>query len=52
MKVVVKQFRSFMWGGSRQAIEENLLGYKKILGDRAQIAEGIYLVVSIIGEYV
>ena len=52
MKVVVKQFRSFMWGGSRLAIEVNLLRDKKILGDRAQIAEGIFLVVSIIGEYV
>ena len=46
MKVVVKQFHSFMWGGSRQAIEKNLLGDKKFIGDRAQIAEGIFIVVS------
>ena len=31
MKVVVKQFSYFIWGGSRQAIEENMLGTKKIL---------------------
>ena len=49
MNVVVKEFRSFMLGGSRQAIEENLLRDKKFLGDRAQIAEGLFIVVSIIG---
>ena len=45
MKVVVKQFLSFMWGGSRQTIEENLLGDNKFHRDRAQIAEGIFTVV-------
>ena len=28
-----------MWGGSRQAIEENLLGDNIFLGDRGQVAK-------------
>ena len=35
-----------MLGGSRQAIEKNLLVDKNFLGDRAQIVEGIFIVVS------
>ena len=51
MKLVIKQFSSFMWGGSRQAIEENMLGDKKFLGDRVHIVKGGFTVVSIIVEY-
>ena len=52
MKVVGKQFRSFMWGTSRQAFEENMLGDKKILGDNVQLVEGGFTVVSISVEYI
>ena len=51
MKVLVKQFSSFMWEGSRPAIEENMLGDKNSLGDRVQVVEGGFTVVSIIVEY-
>ena len=40
------QFSSFMWGGSRQVIKENLLGNKDFLGDRVQVAECGFIVVS------
>ena len=40
-----------MQGGSRPVIEENLVGDKKFLGDRVQVAEGGFTVISIIVEY-
>ena len=40
-----------MWEGSRQAIEENVLGDKKFLGARVQVVEGGFTVDSIIVEY-
>ena len=46
MKVLIKQL-----GGSRQAVEENLWVIKKIHGDRVQVVEGGFTVVSIIVEY-
>ena len=52
MKVVGKQFRSFMWGISRQAFEENMLGNKKNLGDSVELVEGGFTVVSISVEYI
>ena len=51
MKVVVKQFSSFMWVRSKQTIEENLLGHKNCLGDRVQVVEGGFTGISISVEY-
>ena len=51
MKVLVKKFSSFMCGGSRQAVEENVLGDQHFLGDRGHIVIGGFTVVSISVEY-
>ena len=52
MKILVKQFSSFMGGGSRQVIKESLLLRDNFfLGARVQVAEGGFTVVSIIVEY-
>ena len=39
-----------MWGGSRQVIEENMLG-DNVFRDRVRVAEGGFTVVSISVEY-
>ena len=51
MKALAKRFNSFMCGGSRQAIEEIMLGDQHFLGDRGHIVEGGFTVVSISVEY-
>ena len=51
MKGLVKKFSSFMCGGSRQTIEENMLGDQHFLGDRGHIVEGGFTVVRISDEY-
>ena len=51
MKALVKKFSIFMYGGSRQTIEENMLGDQHFLGDRSHILEGGFTVVSISVEY-
>ena len=50
MKVLINS-SAFSSGEDREAIEENMLGYKKILGDRVHIVEGGFTDVSISVEY-
>ena len=51
MKVLVKMFSIFMCGGSRNTIEENMLGDQHFLGNKCHILEGRFTVYSISVEY-